>query len=86
MTRDEELIIICALRYALPRNTYMPSVVADYIIDNLSKYSDKFIKNILDNIDTEIKWSNRMNNDHDIKTWLNLKEKLNKSLDNKKIV
>ena len=33
-TNDDETIIICAVRYALPRQSYMPSLIADWLRDN----------------------------------------------------
>lgn len=31
ISKDLEAVIICALRYSMPRSTYMPFVVADFI-------------------------------------------------------
>jgi len=30
-TDDDETMIVCAVRYALPRQSYMPSIVADWL-------------------------------------------------------
>ena len=40
---DFRLILIAAMRYAMGRNTYMPSVVADYIKRHMHLLDDKFL-------------------------------------------
>ena len=80
MTRDDELIIICALRYAFGRNTYMPSIVADYIWHNIENYSDKFIEDIIRNIEDETKSHIRLECRYDEKTWRDLLTKLHKNM------
>lgn len=41
MTDDFETILVCAERYALGRQTYIPMLVINYIIPLLPKLSDK---------------------------------------------
>jgi len=48
INKDLESVIICAVRYALPRSTYMPSIVADFITsvwDQISSHAQKVIHN-----------------------------------------
>lgn len=40
MDSDTETIIICALRYAFTRRSYMPTLVADYIVDRFLEMSE----------------------------------------------
>ena len=40
---DFRLILIAAMRYAMGRNTYMPSVVADYLKRHIQLLDDKFL-------------------------------------------
>lgn len=48
---DFELILMCALRYALGRRTYIVGVVADYITKELPNLSNACISNIIKDID-----------------------------------
>ena len=43
MTNVEEEVLICALRYALGRHTYIVSVIADNVKNNINKLSQKTI-------------------------------------------
>lgn len=47
---DFRLILIAAMRYAMGRNTYMPSVVADYLKRHIQLLDDKFLVLAADDI------------------------------------
>ena len=47
---DFRLILIAAMRYAMGRNTYMPSVVADYLKRHIQLLDDKFLVLATDDI------------------------------------
>ena len=47
---DSRLILLSAMRYAMGRKTYMPSVVADYIKRHLQLLDDKFLTLAADDI------------------------------------
>ena len=68
-----------ALRYALGRQTYMPGIVQEVIVDNLPLYNEKWVINFLNDLtryekDTDCDLQN--NNDHHFQDWMNLKRKL----------
>ena len=51
LTLDQEdfgTLCICALRYCMGRQTYMPSLVREIVRSVLSKFSDKDIRVMLD--------------------------------------
>lgn len=50
LTRDERTIVVFALRYALPRHTYAPSIVYDYIKEHIDNFEDWEIEGMLDDI------------------------------------
>jgi len=52
LNEDTELIIICAMRYAIGRQTYMPTLVQDYIRPLFPKLSDKTLQIIVRDIET----------------------------------
>ena len=46
ITRDLKDILICALRYALGRKTYITGLVADYIMEH-REFIDERVKNVM---------------------------------------
>ena len=52
---DFGCIINCALRYAIGRHTYMPSVVMDFIRKHIDALDTKTISVMIEDIDREIK-------------------------------
>ena len=48
--KDFETILICAVRYAIGRKSYMPSVVIDYITPLLPHLSEDVLKLIVNEI------------------------------------
>lgn len=76
ITRDLKDIVICSLRYALGRKTYITSLVADYIMEH-KELIDNRVKMIMLK-DLEDYFENR--NDYykddecDYQSWLKLKK------------
>ena len=50
INKDFETILLCAVRYAIGRQTYMPSLVIDYITPLLPYLSEDVLKLIADEI------------------------------------
>ena len=48
--KDFERILVCAVRYAIGRQTYMPSMVIDYITPLLPYLSDNILRLIASEI------------------------------------
>lgn len=48
--KNFETILLCAVRYAIGRKSYMPSLVIDYIIPLLPYLSDNILRLIADEI------------------------------------
>ena len=46
MTNDDALIVLCAVRYALGRRTYIVSTVCRYVKSKLKQFSDNDLYNI----------------------------------------
>ena len=53
ITDEFECILTAAMRYSLGRQTYMPSVVVDYITPLISELSDKFLYVAMRDIDEQ---------------------------------
>jgi len=79
MANDKELIISCALRYALGRRTYIVKTVSDYIlkIKNPSEWLiDQVIKEIDEQEKNRFTEVNPLGDDCDVATWNNLRDKM----------
>lgn len=50
INKDFETILLCAVRYAIGRKSYMPSLVIDYITPLLPYLSEDVLKLIADEI------------------------------------
>lgn len=50
LTKTQRDIVVFALRYALPRHTYAPSIVYDYIKANIDSFEDWEIEEMLADI------------------------------------
>lgn len=72
---DEEfgMIVTCAIRYAIGRMTYMPSIVCEFTLRNLSMLDDKTIDIIIRDIMETLERSQGKLADSEL--WLNLKAK-----------
>lgn len=79
MTHEEQ-IIICAVRYALGRMSYIVDVVAEYIAVKQPELSKECIKIIIRDIEEELKryhdTGQLLGMECDERTWLWLLEKL----------
>lgn len=65
ITNDLETVLICAVRYACGRNTYMPGLVQDYIMSTFGgKLSENTLRCMQQDIDEQIDTTRRMNLDH----------------------
>ncbi|HEC91572.1 MAG TPA: hypothetical protein ENI51_01035 [Candidatus Atribacteria bacterium] len=73
---DEELILLCALRYALGRRSYIVGVVSNYIRKKMENLSFVAIGNIIDEI-TKAEKENGLGSKIDKEEWLNLRRTLN---------
>ena len=74
------LIIMAALRYALGRKTYMPSVIVEFIEDNLEEFDDKFLFNVNKELYGYFKYEEVNLNDLDSINWANLKDTVKKEI------
>lgn len=59
--RDYGIIVSCALRYALPRHTYITELVSSYIIENLEQITKLDLKIMIRDIEYEL--------EHDTHIW-----------------
>ena len=83
MTRRQkhDFILLCALRYALWRHSYAPSLVAEYIEENWDKLGriakHNIIRDLTEHInDVRDEWQNDVLCSIDLDTWENLLNKL----------
>ena len=72
MIQDFGLILVCALRYALGRRTYITSIVADTIIHQIPNIGTKDLKVMLNDINT----TSDLGDQCDIDNWTKLKSML----------
>mgnify|MGYP007037124684 CR=1 FL=1 len=79
LTKDEH-ILICAVRYALGRMSYMVDMVCEYITNKLPELSDSCIRVIIYDIEEDIKMYHNIGRTCGMKcderTWLKLLERL----------
>ena len=77
---SEEQILICAVRYALGRQSYIVGVVAEYVAIKINKLSEHCIAILIRDIEEEIEFYHRMNQtcgmEMDERKWYNLLEVL----------
>ena len=77
INKDFETILICAVRYAIGRKTYMPSMVIDYITPLLSHLSYNTLGLIANDITEYGKYYDGLGDDKiDRPYWLNFKRKI----------
>lgn len=76
----EEMILICAVRYALGRMSYIVGVVAEYVAVKQPELSKECINIIIRDIEEELKWyhdaGQTLGMECDERTWLRLLERL----------
>ena len=77
INKDFESILLCAVRYAIGRETYMPSLVIDYITPLLSHLSYNTLGLIANDITEYGKYYGGLGDDKiDRPYWLNFKRKI----------
>lgn len=73
---DEELILMCAVRYALGRQSYIVGTVVEYVARKRKILSDNCIKIIVDDIDEQMRFYHSMGQtlgmECDERRWFNL--------------
>ena len=87
ITQDFELMMVSALRYAIGRYTYMPSVTIDYIRYLIPQLSAKTLFIMKRDIDEEIERYQRI--EHELymdKEWQKLAEEIGIEYEKKKAV
>lgn len=76
MISNDEHILICAVRYALGRMTYIVDIVASYVANKRSELSENCIAIIIRDIEEEIEMCHRLGKycgmEVDERTWVNL--------------
>ena len=77
---DNELIDLCAFRYALGRRTYIVDVVTSYLCHKLEKYSINMLKRLQE----EIRNAYSLGDDCDKYLWDALLEEVEDELDNRR--
>jgi len=53
--KNDQLVLICAFRYALGRATYVPSMIAEELESNWKEFDPWQQEQILDDIDKAVK-------------------------------
>jgi hypothetical protein len=87
VTQDFELMMISALRYAIGRYTYMPSVTIEYIRYLIPQLSAKTLFIMKRDIDEEIERYQRMERElYMAKEWQKLAEEIGVEYEKKKAV
>ena len=87
VTQDFELMMISALRYAIGRYTYMPSVTIEYIRYLIPQLSAKTLFVMKRDIDEEVERYQRMERElYMDKEWQKLAEDINTEYKKKKAV
>ena len=77
INKDFEAILICAVRYAIGRRTYIPSLVIDYITPLLSHLSYNTLRLISNDITEYGSYYGGLGDDMiDRPYWLNFKRKI----------
>lgn len=74
---DFDLIVLSALRYALPRHSYIPSTVRDYILRHWALLQNKhwaILSDIRDYIDGTVKWCEGQNDSESYRNKMDLDE------------
>lgn len=75
MTREEQ-ILICAVRYALGRRSYIVGTVAEYVNSKKNELSKNCINIIIRDIKEQLEFCHKMNmtcgDEIDERTWNNL--------------
>lgn len=84
--QDFGTICVCALRYAMGRETYMPSLIRDFIRPLLPKLCDKILSVMLNDCDDQQRCGNYGNERIDKPGWLEWKKELEAEKERRKNV
>ena len=77
INKDFETILLCAVRYAIGRKSYMPSMVIDYITPLLPYLSEDVLKLIANEIIERYTYEGALGDEKiDRPYWLNFKRKI----------
>lgn len=74
--QDFGTICVCALRYAMGRETYMPSLVRDFVRPLLPKLTDGTIAVMLDDCDFQARFGNYGDDRIDKPGWIKWRQEL----------
>ena len=87
ITQDFELMMICALRYAIGRGTYVPDTAIPYIRYLIPQLSVKTLYVMKRDIEEEVKTRQRLNRElYMAKEWQKLAEEIGIEYEKKKAV
>ena len=83
---DEDFgtICVCAVRYCFGRQTYMPSLVQDFVYRNLNYLNDNELKVMVDDINFAERINQLGDERIDKPGWLKFREKINSELESRK--
>lgn len=85
MLTNDEHILICAVRYALGRMSYIVSIVCEYVVSKHRELSENCINIIIRDIEEDIKMCHKIGMtcgmECDERTWLRLLERLREEHD-----
>ena len=87
VSQDFELMMICALRYAIGRGTYVPDMAISYIRYLIPQLSVKTLYVMKRDIEEEVKTRQRLNRElYMAKEWAELAEDIGVEYQKKKVV
>lgn len=76
---DLDTLILCAVRYSIGRQTYMPSLVQRITLTHLEQVSPGTKVTLAREIDDHIRMYKHAGSEEDTKEWLLFKDKLEES-------
>lgn len=83
---DLETIFLCAIRYAMGRRTYMPSLVCDYLRPLLPNLSDYFLKLALQEYEFRDKmYEGDYGDTCDYQTWIGFKREVEREVEARRL-
>lgn len=86
--RDAETLMICSVRYALGRMTYMPSMVQDIIAGKIHQLSENCLKVLIDSIETHGGLGQHnpaaYGDPYDYRNWMNFLSKIKGEFESRK--
>ena len=87
VSKDFELMMICALQYAIGRGTYVPDTAISYIRYLIPQLSVKTLYVMKRDIEEEVKTRQRLNRElYMAKEWAKLAEEIGIEYEKKKVV